>query len=261
MKDPRHFQLLFLSSALAYGLFFLGFDQSALKVAVILSSSLVFHYGLNALFSEEKSPKSALITGLSLSLLLRSQSLGILALAPGISLSSKYLLRIQGKHFINPALASLLLIAFLGQGWISPGQWGQGFILALFIGSLGGLVTFKAWRLDISLAFLLGYAGLWMLRTLWLGDPWSIFLHKLFSGSLILFTFFMLSDPRSTPNARLSRLLFGMIVALLTFGFQTFFYTSYAPFYALGVTGLLTPLFDRLKTAQPFNWNLLRSSP
>ena len=36
-------------------------------------------------------------------------------------------------------------------------------------------------------------------RSLWLGEPMSIPLHRLQNGALLLFTFFMISDPRTTP--------------------------------------------------------------
>ena len=37
-------------------------------------------------------------------------------------------------------------------------------------------------------------------RAFWLGDPLAIPLHQMQSGSLLIFAFFMISDPRTTPD-------------------------------------------------------------
>jgi len=54
-------------------------------------------------------------------------------------------------------------------------------------------------RSDVSCAFIVSYAALLFGRAYWLGDPWSIPLKQLQSGALLLFTFFMISDPKTTP--------------------------------------------------------------
>jgi hypothetical protein len=57
-------------------------------------------------------------------------------------------------------------------------------------------------RWDTTLAFLGSYALLEALRNLWLGWAWDVWAHRLMSGSLLLFALFMVTDPRSIPNAR-----------------------------------------------------------
>jgi hypothetical protein len=69
--------------------------------------------------------RSPLITGLSLSLLLRADALWLYATAGVIAIASKFLLRAGGKHIFNPAgFAIVLLLLASGGVWISPGQWG-----------------------------------------------------------------------------------------------------------------------------------------
>ena len=62
----------------------------------------------------------------------------------------------------------------------------------------------------MTLAFLAFYAGAPLGRALWLGEPLAIPLHRLESGALLLFTFFMISDPKTTPDSRAGRILFAV---------------------------------------------------
>jgi len=39
-------------------------------------------------------------------------------------------------------------------------------------------------------------------RSLYVGEPLTIPFHRLESGALLLFTFFMISDPKTTPDSR-----------------------------------------------------------
>ena len=50
-------------------------------------------------------------------------------------------------------------------------------------------------------------------RALWLGDPLSIPLHQLQNGALLIFAFFMISDPKTTPNTARWPNRFGALVA------------------------------------------------
>jgi len=43
-----------------------------------------------------------------------------------------------------------------------------------------------------------------------LGEPMTIPFHRLESGSLLLFTFFMISDPKTTPDSRIGRIAFAV---------------------------------------------------
>ena len=57
-----------------------------------------------------------------------------------------------------------------------------------------------AFRTDVSLAFLGSWVLLKLGRVLWLGQRPAVLGHQLLVGSLILFTFFMISDPKTTPD-------------------------------------------------------------
>ncbi|PYO55606.1 MAG: Na+-transporting NADH:ubiquinone oxidoreductase, subunit NqrB, partial [Candidatus Rokuibacteriota bacterium] len=68
-------------------------------------------------------PRSALISGLSLCLLLRTNSLTLAVLTAALAIASKFVLRVGGKHVFNPtnfALVAMMLLT--GAVWVSPGQ-------------------------------------------------------------------------------------------------------------------------------------------
>src|SRR5207244_7615799 len=111
----------------------------------------------------------------------------------------------------NFALVAMIVTA--RDVWVSPGQWGSGIVFAFLLASAGGLVVNRAARADVTLAFLACYAGLLVGRSLWLGEPLAIPMHRLENGALVLFSFFMISDPKTTPDSRLRRILFASMVA------------------------------------------------
>ncbi|MEM9156389.1 MAG: RnfABCDGE type electron transport complex subunit D [Cyanobacteria bacterium P01_F01_bin.33] len=269
--DARDSQIGFLVLFLMLGVstrdWTLRWDAVAAAIAVCVGSQLCWTYlvtrqlpavscngwSWRTIFS---SLRSATITSLSLCLLLRANSVGTIALAAGLAISSKFLVRVGGKHVFNPAnfgiIAALLLTA---DAWVSPGQWGTDAWLILIFAGAGGLVLRRVGRWDTSATFLGTYALLVCLRNTWLGWEWDAIAHHLSSGSLLLFALFMLTDPRTIPNARTGRELWAAAIALASFVFQYGFYIQAAPFWALFAFAPLTPLFDRRWPAPRFTWS------
>jgi len=64
----------------------------------------------------------------------------------------------------------------------------------------------------------------------------------------------MISDPRTTPDARLGRLLLALAVALLAHWLAFFMQMRPALYVALIALSPLTPVLDRLFPAQRFQW-------
>ncbi len=214
--DPRLYQIAALTGLLAFGIWRLDFEISAVQMAVTLLTVLGMQclaMRLNGVGGFEW--KSALISGLSLCLLLRTSSPWLATVGAGVAIGSKFVLRWRGKHVFNPtnfALVFLLLCAN-GCAWVSPGQWGSVAFFAFLFVCLGGLVVSRAGRADVALSFLAFYLGLLFARSVYLGEPLAIPLHRMQSGTLLLFAFFMISDPRTTPDSRTGRIIFALLVA------------------------------------------------
>jgi Na+-transporting NADH:ubiquinone oxidoreductase subunit NqrB len=256
LGDPRHYQIAALSLLLAVNITSLDLGARVLPSALALASALLTQIACSRIWRLPRIDlRSPLITGLSLSLLLRADEPWVYAAAGMIAISSKFLLRLDGKHLWNPAgLAIVVLLFGTDHVWISPGQWGASLWFAALLAFLAILVLKAARRADISLFFLGAHAGLLLGRALWLGDPLAIPLHQLESGSLLIFAFFMISDPRTAPDARLSRLLLALAVALLAHWLAFFMQMRPALYVALIALSPLTPVLDRLLPAQRFQW-------
>jgi Na+-transporting NADH:ubiquinone oxidoreductase subunit NqrB len=198
--------------------------------------------------------RSPLITGLSLALLLRTDAVVLMAGAGLLAITGKFLIRFNGKHLFNPAALAIAALLWSGHGWVSPGQWGQSTILVAAILGCGLLVLERAGRLDTALGFGLFYGALLLARAVWLGDPWAVPLHQLQSGSLVLFACFMITDPRSTPDRRLARILFAAAVATLAFWLIFVRQVPAGLYLALLAMSLPVPLLDRVFPASRFVW-------
>jgi len=258
-RDPRYYQIVVLSALLIYGMGWLGFDVDWPQVAILLGTVLATQWlcgkivGLPAL-----DPRSPLISGLSLCLLLRTNSPILMAAAAVITIGSKFVLKRHGKHIFNPTNFGIVLMLLLtGEVWVSPAQWGSKLHFAFLMACLGGMVIHRAMRSDVSYAFFLSYAAILFGRAIWLGDPWAIPLKQLQSGALLLFTFFMISDPKTTPDSRAGRILFALLVATGAAYIQFGLYRTNGLLWSLAIVALSTPSLDRLFPGTKYQWDSL----
>lgn len=255
-SDARHFQIAALSSLLAVNVFWIDFGAKPLYSALAILSALLTQIVCSRLFGLPRIDlRSPLITGLSLSLLLRANDPWLPAIAGFLAIGSKFALRIDGRHIFNPAGFAIVVLLFASNGvWISPGQWGTGVWLASFLVLLAILVLQAAQRSDVALFFLGSHAALLFARAYWLGDPLAIPLHQIQSGSLLIFAFFMISDPKTTPDSRLARFIFALAVALFAHYLAFFMQIRPALYMALIVLSPITPLLNRVIPAKKFEW-------
>ncbi len=253
--DPRLYQVASLGTLLLYGLLWLHFDVSAWQITITIGTALLTQYAgtrlANLPFFD---PKSALISALSLCLLLRTNHIEVAALAAVIAIGSKFVLRWKDKHLFNPTNLALAIMISTGLGWISPGQWGQVAWFGFLIACLGSLVVTRAARADVTLAFLSFYVGLLFVRALWLGDPLTIPLHQIESGALLIFAFFMISDPKTTPNSRAGRIVFALLVALATLYVQFGLFRPSGPLWGLIACAPLVIALDWLFPGSRYQW-------
>jgi len=259
MTDPRWFQIASLTVLLFFGKLTLGFDLTWLQILLTMTAVFFFQWlGTRLVQLPRVEYKSAAISGLSLCLLLRTNYLSLVLAAAAIAILSKFFIRVNGKHVFNPTnLGIAVLLAGTDLAWVSPGQWGSAVVFAFAVVCAGGLVVFKALRNDVALTFLISFAAMIASRAIWLGDPAWIPLHQLESGALLIFTFFMISDPKTTPNARSARVLYAVIVAATAYYFRFRLFDPNALIYALVLCSPLVPLLDLLFRGSLYEWNQL----
>lgn len=256
LTDPRYCQIAILGGLLGYGVFVLDFGIHGYNaIAIVLTAQCVQFAASRWAGLVRFDPLSAMITSLSLTLLLRTDVVALAMLAASIAIGSKFLLRVRGKHIFNPANVALVTL-MLGseRAWVSSGQWGSAAIGAFALACLGVIVLTRAKRAETTLAFLLAYATLLLGRAVWLGDPLGIPLHQLQNGALLIFAFFMISDPKTTPNTAAGRVIYGALVAGVAYTIQFVFYQPNGPIIALILSAPLVPLIDMAMHGRIYRW-------
>jgi Na+-transporting NADH:ubiquinone oxidoreductase subunit NqrB len=205
--------------------------------------------------------KSVLISCFSLCLLLKTNHWYICILAATLTVLSKYLLRYNGKHIFNPsAFGIVATILLTKEAWLSPAQWGSGIVLFFAVCCLGFIVVTKVQKLDITLAFLLTFAGLLFARQIiYLNWSFDVFIQSVSTGSLLLFSFFMISDPKTAPNHSIARIIWAVLIAGAAFYLSAFKWINSTPIYVLVFAAPLVPVFNWLMKAKYFQWNISNS--
>ena len=255
MADPRLYQIAVLASLLVYGMAGLDFAISVPRAALLLLTVLATQAAGDRLENRPANVRSALISGLSLCLLLRTNRVDLAILAAVITIAAKFVFRYRGKHIFNPTNGGIVAMLLLtDQVWVSPGQWGSVAFFAFLMACLGGLVVNRASRSDVTYAFIVCYCALIFGRSWYLGEPFTIPLHRLESGALLLFTFFMISDPKTTPDSRAGRLLFAALVAYGAWYVQFRLFRTNGLLWSLAAFSLLVPLIDRVLPGSKYTW-------
>ena len=200
--DARHFQIATLASLVVIHV--TGFDlgASVAQAVVTITAALGTQWFCARLAGVAFDWRSPLITGCSLTLLLRAHTPELWAAAAVLGIMSKYVLRIRGKHVFNPATFAIVALLILDPDnvWVSPGQWGNAMWLSLLLVCCAGLVLQRAERADTALAFLGCYAGLLLWRAWSLGDPLTIPLNQLQSGATAAVQLFHDHRPALDPG-------------------------------------------------------------
>ena len=255
--DPRLFQILALGVLLAAGVWFRDFSLRPAQILLTFAAAMAAQRLTWGFYpASARSYRSAIITALSLTLLLRADSLLIHPIAAAAAIGSKSVIRIRGKHLFNPATFGVIFALLILPGtWVSPGQWGHDVALAGWFVALGTLVTRRASRGDISWTFLAFYLGAIAIRVAWLGQRWAVWEHQLSNGALLLFAFFMISDPMTGPNHRAGRIAHAAIVAAIAYAWQFGLYSTNGLLWALFFAAPLVPIWDRCWSAPKFEWN------
>jgi Na+-translocating ferredoxin:NAD+ oxidoreductase RnfD subunit len=121
-----------------------------------------------------------------------------------------------------------------------------------------GLVTQRVSRWDVSLSFLGAWGALLAMRLWGLGYAWdpgaAMWLQQLSNGSVLLFAFFMISDPMTTPQQRRARIAYAVAVALGAFVWQYLLFKPHGLIVVLFLASWAVPLVNRAWPQARFAW-------
>lgn len=262
--DARYFQMAFQVIFLCYGLLFLHWSADWINYLLFIVMGLLLQWICDCFtvpknsfsYFINNSCRSVLISCFSLCLLLKTNHWDVCVFAAAVMVLGKYIFRYHGKHIFNPsALGIAAAVYFTGDAWISPGQWGSNMVLFFGIICLGLIVVTRVQKSDVSITFLATFTALLFIRQiLYLGWPMDFFVQSISTGSLLLFSFFMISDPKTIPNHPVARIIWATGIAAIAFYLTTFKFINGAPIWVLVFAQPLVPLLDHIFKAKKFEW-------
>ncbi|MGA3034038.1 MAG: hypothetical protein ABSD70_12190 [Terracidiphilus sp.] len=226
---------IFITLILLVGNLSFGILESYPKTLLAIVTAIGFEMVLGRIFLHKwPHPASAYISGISVGILLRSPAFWPYALCSALSITSKYALRVRGRHIWNPSnfgICAMLILASDAVTSLSI-QWGNNFASLVVIWVLGSVIVWRAKRLHITLTYVACFIALSFLRAHIVGDPWQSEIAPITGPMYQLFVFFMITDPKTTVRSRLGQCVVAVAIAVLEFFFRLNS-SIYAPLYAL----------------------------
>ena len=229
-SDPRIVVLLLLASYIILGITQLGFNRSPAQILVIIGAACLLDMGLGKLFRRQLLfPLSAAITGCSLSILTNyAHGLWLPLIPVFLAISSKYLFTVRDRHVFNPALFGITVSLLAARGAISAApayQWGGSAAMIAFIVTAAVLLfALRIQRTVLMVSFLLFYGVQTLVRAILMHHlipPESIILGTIGSPAFYLFTFFMITDPATSPRTVSGQVQMALAITLIDFGLHT----------------------------------------
>jgi len=232
---------IFITLILLIGNLSFGILESYSKTLLAIVTAITFELVLGRIFLHKwPHPASAYITGISVGILLRSPAFWPYALCSALSITSKYALRVQGRHIWNPSnfgICAMLILASQAVASLSI-QWGNNFASLVVIWVLGTVIVLRAKRFHITLTYVVSFIALSFLRAHITGDPWQAEIAPITGPMYQLFIFFMITDPKTTVRSRMGQCGVAVAIAVVEF-FLRLNSSIYAPLYALFWVGPL----------------------
>ena len=244
-SDPRLHLAVVIVSLQVLGQVAFEFKLSIAQILVAIFTCAVLEVGI-AFFRQHVImwPASAMLTGNGVAFILRvpgtqhgdwwsMNGWWIYAGTAAVSLLSKYVITFRGRHVFNPSNFGLVLcFLILGKEradplefWWGPMSWWMVLALAIIVGG-GFAILLRIHLLQVAVAFWIAFAagiGLLALRGHAMTASWhlgpitsaSFWWVLITSPEVLVFTFFMITDPRTTPQSRRGRLVYAVSIGLL----------------------------------------------
>ena len=246
--DNRYLPPLFITTILLVGHLAYGILESYEMTALAIVSALVAELVLGRIFiGKWLNLASAYISGISVGILLRSPALWPFALCSVLSIMSKYVLRVKGRHLWNPSNFGICVLLFLAPETVAALtiQWGNFLWPLIVIWILGSIIIYRAKRIHISATYVASFFAFAFLRSWITGDPWFAEVAPITGPMYQLFVFFMITDPKTTVKSKKWQCVVVFFVAFVEMLLRLNQVVN-APLYALflvGPTAILIEIF------------------
>jgi len=220
-----------------------GWERTALAIVTAIGAELVMG---RITYGVWPHPASAYISGISAGILVRSPFVWPYVLTSLISITSKYVLRFRGRHLWNPTNFGVSAVVFLAPATVAvlSIQWGNVVAPMAVIWILGTVITWRVGRLHISATYVASFLLFSLVRAAMTGTPWLATVAPITGPMYQLFTFFMVTDPKTTVRSTWGQCLVVFVVAFVEM-LMRLNEVVYAPFYALFVVGPIALLVEQ----------------
>jgi hypothetical protein len=232
---------ILLTAHLSFGILE-GWERTALAILTAIAAELVMG---RVTYGVWPHPASAYISGISAGILVRSPFVWPYVLTSLISITSKYVLRFRGRHLWNPTNFGVSAVVFLAPATVAvlSIQWGNVVAPMAVIWILGTVITWRVGRLHISATYVASFLLFSLVRAAMTGTPWLATVAPITGPMYQLFTFFMVTDPKTTVQSRWGQCLVVFVVAFVEMLLRLQ-EVVYAPFYALFIVGPIALLLE-----------------
>jgi hypothetical protein len=244
--DTRFLAPVLITCVLIAGQLTFGFLESWSRTFLAIATAILVELvTVRVLHGKWPHLASAYVSGISVGILVRSPAFWPYALCAAISILSKYVLRIEGRHLWNPSnfgIVAMLLLASDSVAGLSV-QWGNNLIPMVMVWVFGAIILLMVGRLNITLTYVAAFLLFAMLRAGLTGHPVLSEIAPITGPMYQLFIFFMITDPKTTVRSKWAQALVAVAIAALEFVFRLQQFV-YAPFYALFIVGPIANLIE-----------------
>jgi enediyne biosynthesis protein E5 len=244
--ENRFIPPIFITLILLIGNLSFGILESYTKTLLAIVSAIAAELVLGRVVTG-KWPHlaSAYITGISVGILIRSPAFWPYALCSVIAITSKYVVRVKGRHIFNPSNFGICVMLYLATESVASLsiQWGNNVWSMVVIWLLGSAIIWRLRRFHICATYVLSFLAFALLRSWILGDPWQSEISPITGPEYQLFIFFMITDPKTTVRSKLGQCVVAFLVAAVEMVMRLD-QSIYAPLYALFVVGPTAMLIE-----------------
>jgi Na+-transporting NADH:ubiquinone oxidoreductase subunit NqrB len=244
--ENRYLAPMFITCILIVGHLSFGILESYKKTGMAIAASLLTELVLGRMFTGKwPNLASAYITGISVGILVRSPAFWPYAVCAVVSIMSKYVLRVKGRHIWNPSNFGISVLLFLAPETVASLsiQWGNYLLPMVVIWVLGSIIVWRVRRFHITGTYVACFIVFAFLRSYITGSPWQSEIAPLTGPMYQLFIFFMITDPKTTVRSKFWQCVVVALVALVEMILRLS-QVVYAPFYALFLVGPVALLIE-----------------
>lgn len=237
--DSRYVAPIFVTCLLLAGQLQWGvlesFPQTLLAIAAAIITEIVLSKYMTGKWPNVA---SAYISGISVGILLRSTDYWPFALCSMIAISSKYVIRIKGRHVWNPsnfAIVMMLCLAWNQVATLSQ-QWDNRSWAMLVIWFVGAIIIWRLKRFHICATYVISFIVFSFVRSIINHQPVAAEIAPITGPMYQLFIFFMITDPKTTVHSKRGQCVVAFLVAFMEMCLRLN-QNIHAPYWALFMVG------------------------